>query len=129
MNISKLTITLIVLCSVLAVSNIAFFIFFFHQSPPEPKEPIVIQKDKNEKITEEDIKQALSQAVHELREDAFANETAYMAFLLTFIGTMATLSGIAFAIYNFFQVSKVREYVVQGIEDGLDKLDQVQICV
>ena len=50
MNISKLTITLIVLCSVLAVSNIAFFILFFHQSPPEPKEPIVIQKDKNEKI-------------------------------------------------------------------------------
>jgi len=124
LNISKLTITLIVLCSVLAVSNIAFFIFFFHQSPPEPKEPIVIQKDKNEKITEEDIKQALSQAVHELREDAFANETAYMAFLLTFIGTMATLSGIAFAIYNFFQVSKVREYVVQGIEDGLDKLGE-----
>lgn len=64
----------------------------------------------------------MSQAVNEVREDAIANETAYMVFMLTFIGTMATLTGIAFTIYNFFQVSKVRESVEQGIKDGLDKL-------
>jgi hypothetical protein len=122
MKISKLTISLVVLCTVLTVSNVAFIIYFFNQSPPEPKEPIIIQKGKDEKITEEDVRQAMSQAVNEVREDATANETAYMGFMLTFIGTMATLTGIAFTVYNFFQVSKVRDSVEQGIKDGLDKL-------
>lgn len=122
MKTSKLTISLIVLCSVLAVANVAFFIYFFNQSPQEPKEPIIIQKGNDEQLTEEDIKQAMSQAVNEVREDATANETAYMGFMLTFIGTMATIAGIAFTVYNFFQVSKVRDSVEQGIKDGLDRL-------
>ncbi|SHF42396.1 hypothetical protein SAMN05444392_12427 [Seinonella peptonophila] len=45
-----------------------------------------------------------------------------MAFLLTFIGTMVTLTGIAFTVYNFFQVSKVRDSVDQGIQDGINKM-------
>ena len=46
MKASKLTISLVVLCSVLAAANVAFIIYFFNQSPPEPKEPIIIQTER-----------------------------------------------------------------------------------
>lgn len=124
MKISKLHISFIVACSILAIINISFIIYFFNQPHTKSNDPIIIKKETEEKITEEDVKNIMSQAVNEVREDATANETSYMSFMLTFIGTMATLSGIAFTIYNFFQVSKVRDSVEQGIKDGLNKLGE-----
>lgn len=121
MKLSKLTTTLGILCVVLFVSNIAFFLYFFVQEPPEPQ-PIVIQKETPQ-ITEEILKQTINQLTSEKREDATANETSFMAFLITFLGTMATLTGIAFTVYHFFQASKVRDLVNQGIQDGLNKID------
>lgn len=121
MKFSKLTITLGILCVVLLISNVSFFLYFFVQDPPEPQNPIVIQK-ASPQISEEDLRQAIKQTTRENHEDMEANETSFMAFLLTFIGTMTTLTGIAFTVYHFFQASKVRDLVDQGIQDGMNRL-------
>lgn len=119
MNTNKIAILLGVLCFVLIITNVAFILYFFNQSTHSSEEVIIIQKKDNSNITEEDINQAMTQAVNAIRGDIAANEMAYMAFMLTFIGTMATVTGISFTVYNFYQVSKVQEYVRQGIVTGI----------
>ncbi|SEM96849.1 tetratricopeptide repeat protein [Lihuaxuella thermophila] len=95
-----------------------------NNQPPKDNEILqYIDKKVNEEIDEnisDKIRSNVETEVNEVREDSIANEMSYMNFLLAVFGLLATLSGIAFTLYNYFQVNTVRKQVKEGIEEGLD---------
>ncbi|MBA4496346.1 hypothetical protein ACFO25_15975 [Paenactinomyces guangxiensis] len=47
--------------------------------------------------------------------DDIANQIAYMNFLLTFLATLGTITGLAFALYGYYQTQKVPELVKKEV--------------
>ncbi|MFC7440428.1 hypothetical protein [Laceyella putida] len=60
--------------------------------------------------------------------DAVANQISYINYLLTLIATLATMGGIIFSVYSFYQSSRVpnmvKEEVNRSIQQHKEELDE-----
>ncbi|SEN00546.1 hypothetical protein [Lihuaxuella thermophila] len=58
--------------------------------------------------------------------DQIANQIAYMNFLLTFLATLGTVTGLAFALYGYYQTQKIPELVKDQVRKQINvQMNQV----
>jgi cell division protein FtsB len=113
---------------ILALFATVFSVYFLPVGPQYTLElksetadaPAEKQTNKDKAQNSKEIKYVINTETTEA--DQMANQIAYMNFLLTFLATLGTVLGLAFAIYGYYQTQRVPELVEKKSKEEIEKL-------
>ncbi|WP_124726282.1 hypothetical protein [Staphylospora marina] len=120
MNNERLTTLLMVLCSLLAVANVAFLLSEWNEPSQDRNMPVMILKGKEQPAKEEVMIGVYPKSVNMMWDGTEADDNGSVMAL---IGALAVTAAIALAAYDFFRIRQMRDSMeeLKRREDELER--------